>query len=172
MNGNITSIRPRVYLAGPSVFRPDAVEIGERLKATCAKHGLIGLYPVDGAATKPTARQIFEGNIALIRSAAAVIADISPFRGPHADDGTAFEIGFAHALGLPVFAYTSDPNPLAWRIPARAVDGVLRDDLGDEVEDFAAPANLMLACPVESVSTSADDAIEAAATYLRLARPT
>ena len=37
----------RIYLAGPGVFRPDALEQGERLKALCAEFGFIGLYPLD-----------------------------------------------------------------------------------------------------------------------------
>ena len=37
----------KIYLAGPDVFRPDAFEQGERLKALCAEFGLRGLYPLD-----------------------------------------------------------------------------------------------------------------------------
>ena len=39
----------KIYLAGPDVFLPDAVEIGRRKAAIRARHGLIGLYPLDNA---------------------------------------------------------------------------------------------------------------------------
>ena len=39
----------KIYLAGPDVFLPDAVEIGRRKAEICARHGLIGLYPLDNA---------------------------------------------------------------------------------------------------------------------------
>ena len=39
----------KIYLAGPDVFLPDAVEIGRRKAAICARHGLTGLYPLDNA---------------------------------------------------------------------------------------------------------------------------
>jgi nucleoside 2-deoxyribosyltransferase len=41
----------RVYLAGPEVFLPDAVDIGRRKVELCTRHGLIGLYPLDNAIT-------------------------------------------------------------------------------------------------------------------------
>ena len=39
----------KIYLAGPDVFLPDAVEIGRQKAAICAAHGLAGLYPLDNA---------------------------------------------------------------------------------------------------------------------------
>ena len=39
--------RPRVYLAGPGVFRPDPVGFGEQLKAKCERVGLVGYFPLD-----------------------------------------------------------------------------------------------------------------------------
>jgi nucleoside 2-deoxyribosyltransferase len=47
----------KIYLAGPDVFLPDAVDIGRRKAELCTRHGLIGLYPLDNAidlaATRP-----------------------------------------------------------------------------------------------------------------------
>jgi nucleoside 2-deoxyribosyltransferase len=64
----------KVYLAGPDVFRPNAKEHGEKLKAICLKHGLEGLYPLDKEippAKRPpdTARAICYANIDLIVTA-------------------------------------------------------------------------------------------------------
>lgn len=36
-----------IYLAGPDVFRPDALTHGQNLKALCAEFGHRGLYPLD-----------------------------------------------------------------------------------------------------------------------------
>jgi len=36
-----------------------------------------------------------------------VIANMTPFRGPSMDVGTAVEVGYAYARGLPVFGYTN-----------------------------------------------------------------
>jgi nucleoside 2-deoxyribosyltransferase len=33
----------KIYLAGPDVFLLEAIEIGRRKAAICARHGLIGL---------------------------------------------------------------------------------------------------------------------------------
>ena len=69
----------KIYLAGPDVFLPDAVEIGRQKAAICAAHGLTGLYPLDNAIdlTAPDAsRQIFCGNEAMMDAADAIIASL------------------------------------------------------------------------------------------------
>jgi len=142
-----------VYLAGPDVFFPDAPARGRALKAICAEHGLLGLFPLDGEVPgQPDAASIAAANEALIRSSDAVIANLSPFRGASADSGTAFEVGFARALGKPVFGYTLDPRPYEDRCAAPPVNaapdraGTLRDADGLEVERFGLAENLMIAC--------------------------
>jgi len=69
---------------------------------------LVGLWPLDNPVgvglPAEQAASIFQANLAMIDQAQAVIADISPFRGPNMDPGTAFELGYAHARGLPIFA--------------------------------------------------------------------
>ncbi len=146
-----------VYLAGPEVFLPDAVAVGAAKKDICARHGLSGLFPLDnvldlGGLSPPEAgRAIFRANVALMRAADAVIANLTPFRGPGCDPGTAFEVGFMHALGKPVFAYANTTVGHADRVAAfyggtleRRADGRLIDPEGLEVEDFGLVDNLML----------------------------
>ena len=75
-----------VYLAGFDVFREDAVERGEYLKRLCRAQGLEGLYPFDnevpeGLAAAERAAQICQLNLAMIRAADAVLANLDPFRG-------------------------------------------------------------------------------------------
>jgi nucleoside 2-deoxyribosyltransferase len=148
-----TNVQPRVYLAGPEVFLPDAVEIGARKVAMCAAHGLSGLFPLDqsidvsGLAPEAQARAIALGNEQLMRSADALIANLTPFRGVSMDCGTAFEVGFMRALGRPVFGYTTSGVDYRTRVDAfRANSGDWRD--GDStdctIEDFGLAENLMI----------------------------
>jgi nucleoside 2-deoxyribosyltransferase len=73
----------KVYLAGPDVFLPDAIEIGRRKVELCTRHGLTGLYPLDNAvnlAASDASLQIFRGNEAMMIEADAIIANLTPFR--------------------------------------------------------------------------------------------
>ncbi len=72
----------KIYLAGPDVFLPDAVDIGRRKVELCARHGLIGLYPLDNAidrAATDVSLRIFRGNEAMMIEADAIIANLTPF---------------------------------------------------------------------------------------------
>lgn len=162
-------MKPRIYLAGPTVFLADADDAGARLVALCAQYGCEGLYPLDFDLDGPmSSRTIQAACLRELRSADGVVADLSPFRGPHADDGTAFELGFAHALGLPIWAYTTDPRPLIERIPgARAATGHVRDDKGLLIENFGRAHNAMLAEAILHLGTSPGESIRLAAETLR-----
>ncbi len=170
---------PLLYLAGPDVFVPQPHARGVALKALCTAAGAIGLFPIDNeiddAAHRPDA--IREANMAMIRRCDAVVANMTPFRGPSMDPGTAYEMGAAAALGKLVVGYTTDPRPYAERVAAampveRAPDGALRDRHGMAVEQFAAPLadNLMMACGVAALFDNAREAIGHAATRLRTGR--
>ena len=92
----------KIYLAGPDVFLPDAVEIGRRKADICARHGLTGLYPLDNAvdlAAGDASLAIFKGNEAMMDAADAIIANLTPFRGPGADAGTVYELGYMAGRG-------------------------------------------------------------------------
>jgi nucleoside 2-deoxyribosyltransferase len=76
----------KVYLAGPEVFLPNATEIGDAKKRICAAHGLAGLFPLDQQHPQLAAAQlgmaIYHANVALMTAADAIIANLTPFRGP------------------------------------------------------------------------------------------
>ena len=85
----------KIYLAGPDVFLPDAIEIGKRKAEICALHRLTGLYPLDNAidlSAGDASLRIFKGNEAMMDAADAIIANLTPFRGPGADAGTVYEL--------------------------------------------------------------------------------
>jgi nucleoside 2-deoxyribosyltransferase len=147
----------RVYLAGPEVFLTNAKEIGENKKALCKKYGFEGVFPIDvevdakGKSPRGVGLCISGINEDLIKSCDIVIANITPFRGPSADVGTAYEMGFAHALGKKVFAYTNVAVPFTERTVkaldhrvSRSSDGRLRDTQGMFIEECELIDNLMI----------------------------
>ena len=141
----------KIYLAGPDVFLPDAVDIGRRKVEACARHGLTGLYPLDNA-VDPTAKdaslRIFRGNEAMMIEADAIIANLTPFRGPGADAGTVYELGYMAGRGKLCLGYSNDPSSYADRVRGftgvNMHDGYLVDALGLTVEDFGLTDNLMM----------------------------
>ncbi|KSF79446.2 nucleoside 2-deoxyribosyltransferase [Pseudomonas paraeruginosa] len=162
--------RPRkLYLAGPDVFRADAVAHGEALKALCARYGFEGLYPLDNALPKriadprEQAAWIYRANLGLIERADAVLANLNFFRGAEPDSGTAFEVGYATALGKPVYGYVDDAGSYAERIrrhaPALVGQDPSHDRDGMALEEFGLPLNLMLAVPATLVVGDAEQAL-------------
>jgi nucleoside 2-deoxyribosyltransferase len=148
---------PRVYLAGPDVFLPDATAWMERKRAICAGYGLTGVSPLDDLADEPTEwaglpdwRRIALRNEAHIRSCVAILANLTPFRGPSADVGTVYEVGFARGLGLRVFGYATVAaafldRTLSWIGGGRqGPDGSWWDSDGLLVEQFGLFDNLMI----------------------------
>lgn len=168
---------PGVYLAGPGVFRSDVAAFAATLKELCRQHGLVPLWPMDNeiAPEADKARQadhIRRANEDMIRRADAVIAELTPFRGPNMDPGTAYEIGFAVALGKAVFAWMPDRRTLLERtVNATSVDrdGVIYDAEHFAIEDFGLGENLMIATSVQRMFATAAEAVAACAEFL--ARP-
>lgn len=146
----------KLYLAGPDVFLPDAVEIGKIKRRLCRRYGFIGLFPLDNelssAAGVPLSKAIFEGNIAMLNEADAVVANLTPFRGVSADVGTVFEIGYGFALGKKVYGYSNIGAGFIERV-RDAITGEIETGkdkrlyAGDglAVEDFDRFDNLMIA---------------------------
>jgi nucleoside 2-deoxyribosyltransferase len=141
----------KVYLAGPDVFLPDAVDIGRRKVDLCARYGLTGLYPLDNKidpAAGHGSLQIFRGNEAMMNEADAVIANLTPFRGPGADAGTVYELGYMAGRGKLCLGYSNDPSLYADRVARftelETSDGRLADAQGLTVENFGLADNLMM----------------------------
>ncbi|WP_291866072.1 nucleoside 2-deoxyribosyltransferase [Bradyrhizobium sp.] len=141
----------KIYLAGPDVFLPDAAGIGRRKAEICARHGLIGLYPLDnaiGLSARDASLDIFRGNEAMMIEADAIIADLTPFRGPGADAGTVYELGFMAGRGKFCLGYCNDPMLYAERVrkftTVKKQSGRLADADGLAIEDFGLSDNLMI----------------------------
>ncbi len=134
----------RVYLAGPEVFLPvehrDLVRSGKL--AQCAAAGLVGVFPtvpddqLDGG-PEAVAEHWFGKLCEQLRSCDLAVANLTPFRGPSADAGTIWEVGYLVGRGVPVFGYTN--SVLAYR--DRADTFV---EPGHLVEDFDLTDNLMI----------------------------
>jgi len=141
----------KIYLADPDVFLPDAIDIGRRKVDICAHHQLVGLYPMDNAidvATSDASLQIFHANEAMMNEADAVIANLTPFRGPSADTGTVYELGYMAGRGKLCLGYSNDPSPYAERVREFTTvtldERCLKDAQGLTVEDFGLSDNLMM----------------------------
>lgn len=159
--------RPRVYLAGPEVFLPNPLAIGAAKRAICAAHGLEGVYPLDqaldleGLSPERAGLTIYAANRDCMDGCDLLIANMTPFRGPSMDVGTAFEMGYMRGRGCPVFGYSNSAVPFVDRTRAqvgdletRADDGRLADPQGIEVEDFGLVDNLMLAGAVDDAGVA------------------
>jgi nucleoside 2-deoxyribosyltransferase len=147
--------RPKLYLAGPDVFLPNAVEMGQRKKELCESFGFEGLFPFDNATVTGFSEErrdsfIYRANVAMIRDADAAIVNLTPFRGISADVGTVFELGLLTGLNRPVFAYTNDAETMLERTKRNGMASfdsaasVWRDPHGLLIEDFGNADNLML----------------------------
>ena len=145
--------RPRLYLAGPEVFLPDALALARTKVELCDRHGFEGVFPKDqslnlaGLPKREQARRIAAANEALMRTCAGLIANLTPFRGVSMDVGTAFEVGFMRALGRPVLGYTNVVTEYRRRVDMyrkQDVEMPGADAPDVAVEDFDLAENLMI----------------------------
>lgn len=146
----------RIYLAGPEVFLANAREIGERKRAICARHDLVGVFPTDAEPCCDSGLSLPEQGLAIsrameqaIQACDAMIVNITPFRGPSADVGSAYEMGVMRALGRPIFAYSNDARPFPERVTSfcgarQRPSGEHEDADGMAIEPFNLHDNLML----------------------------
>ena len=146
---------PKIYLAGPEVFLANALEIADRKKDLCHRHGFEGKFPFDAEieqlqAMTPLqqAERISKENERLMKSSDCLVANCTPFRGASMDIGTGYEIGFMRGLGRPVFGYTNVTKTYKER--AKHYAGGLGPDtldaytVGTNIEDFDLFENLMI----------------------------
>ncbi|RDI98790.1 nucleoside 2-deoxyribosyltransferase [Dyella solisilvae] len=155
----------KAYMAGPDVFLQNARERADEVRALCRQYGVVALLPADndGEAAETQAPsdealslQIFRKNVALIDRADLVIANLEPFRGPSADVGTVWEIGYAFAQGKKIFAYSSAISHYLSRVsPKQSLQAKgWVDEEGMLIENFGLFDNLMIHHSLDGVFPS------------------
>jgi nucleoside 2-deoxyribosyltransferase len=103
----VAELLPGVYLAGPTVFVP-----------LDAQAGLENVPPGRALVTR-----IVQADIALMHRADAGLFCLDGFRrGPEMDPGTAFEIGYMHAIGKKLSGWTRDTRDYPARVAAFFTD--------------------------------------------------
>lgn len=106
----------KIYLAGPDVFRENALKHFDNVKKLCLKYGFEGLSPFDNNSfdgelfSKEHSKYCFLGNVDLINKCDIVLLNLDLFRGACIDDGTAFEAGCGYAKGKLLYGYTPFSN--------------------------------------------------------------
>ncbi|MGF1612183.1 MAG: nucleoside 2-deoxyribosyltransferase, partial [Kiloniellales bacterium] len=153
------------YLAGPEVFLENAKAIGEAKCRICDEYGLKGVFPLDkaldlaGLSPEEAGLAIYRANRELMDGCDLVIANMTPFRGPSMDVGTAFEMGYMRGLGRPVFGYSNVAGDYLARVEAfyqgglSSTSGHTLDPNGMTVEPFRLADNLMLEGAVRDFGT-------------------
>ncbi len=145
--------RPRIYLAGPEVFLPNALDIGREKARLADEAGFDGLFPLDqsltlvGLSPADKASRIYQADRDMMLGCDLAIANLTPFRGVSMDSGTAFEVGYMRALGKPVLGYTNTPIDYRGRAELFRARGIPPGDFDGAdlmIEDFGLTENLMI----------------------------
>lgn len=149
----------QAYLAGPDVFKPNPMEVGNAKKETLAKKNITGLYPMDPQISnfqhdKATGRKIFAENVALINKSHVILANMTNFHGPSMDVGTATELAYGAAMGKLVIGYyekNDEEKLFTQRVIKHFKGNVTQNSQGDyiapdgtTIEDFKETDNLMI----------------------------
>lgn len=201
-------LRKLIFFADNSRLRPDNEDIRNAVEAKCARYGLAAEWPSEHFLfpTGLTAAERERGSAALrpinrdverllpkawrkLTGCDAIVAEITPFRGPHMSPVIAFEIGVAVAWGIPVFAWTASTIQTRWAPPGcrlrfRAMlervrlwagaelspDGNWRDDDEHLIENFDAAEPAAIAGNLVSLDASRDGALAAASLYFERRR--
>jgi nucleoside 2-deoxyribosyltransferase len=147
-----------VYLSGPERWALGAADLMARQRHLCEAAGVKAVFAVDTPLVEDEgsdahSREFYVSALASLRGADAVIVNLTPWRGPSAHPGAAFEAGFASALGKPVFAYMNVADEAEAEYGARVdaligstldEEGLWRDVEGAQIEDFGLPETVML----------------------------
>lgn len=145
----------KIYAAGPQYLLPNVEEHTAWQHSVCVRHGYTLLSPSDKdidftLPPQELSAVIYSSNIELIKSCDVVIADCNPWRGVGIDDGAAYELGFAAALGKPIYGYVKTMDSLT----QRTIDtfGLEMNEVGKYLDkdgfvvgdDFGTSINLMM----------------------------
>lgn len=178
------------YLAGPDVFFPNAVQIGEKKKDFLSKLGIKGHFPLDNiipsevfSHPKLAAKMIADANEKIMDDICSgnnfgiIFVNMKPFHGPSMDCGTAFETGCMSALSkqksVLIIGYTSDERLFEERVIQDIykdsgiiqVGGIKYGPDGNMIEEFGLADNLMITSAIERTGGKIFTTFEEAALY-------
>ena len=141
--------RKRLYLAGPGVFLHDQAAIFAAKKKLCRAYDFEGVRPVEKDPPEHlhgahAALWVRRENLEILESCWGVIANCTPFRGISADVGTAYEMGYAAARSMPVFAYSNEYRSLSARMHCPRGGYAASWPASSIIEDFDTADNAML----------------------------
>lgn len=192
-------MKPVVFLADNSRLQPDAHKQRDQVEAFCRRYGMKVEWPSEHAFAPssvplrvrmevgppiddPAPGRVLHNAWRKIGECDALIAEISPFRGPHMNPVVAFEIGVAVVHAIPVFAWTTAVWPSArgqaprfkllddriWCGDKVAPDGNWRaEDDGLVVENFEMVEPAQIAGNFTSLADSREAAIRSCAEFLQ-----
>jgi len=177
----------QAYLAGPDVFLPEPIEIGKLKKALLLRYDIEGHYPFDNELPKDEslkdprqlALTIAKGNEDMMSKCNVVFANLMPWYGPGADNGTTFEMGFMsaramHDPNILIIGYYPDgiPEQFSDRIAKEVYDGKVKvndkgylvsTETGRSVESFGLQDNLMIVGAIQKTGGKIYSSLEEAA---------
>tara|TARA_B100000315_G_scaffold254808_1_gene296648 strand:- start:11268 stop:11807 length:540 start_codon:yes stop_codon:yes gene_type:complete len=171
-----------VYLSGPDIFLPNSKDIDTNKKAICERYGMEGVSQLDMADERSfsgdakMASEIFEQTRELISSCDLLIANMSPFRGPSLEAGTALEMGIMLGLGKPVLGYCLNQEDYAARLmrlhdvfelPLNEASGDLQAPDGLVVENFGLSEGALVSGAVQAANISIAEDFESAVRWGR-----
>ena len=99
--------KPKAYIAGPLCTKPER-EFLERIEQICRKHKLKTFLPHRDCGlwkSMKDVKRIAEGDLNGFKDCDFLIASLNGF---NIGAGTAWEMGYAHAKGMPVIAVKTD----------------------------------------------------------------
>jgi nucleoside 2-deoxyribosyltransferase len=191
-----------IYFADNMRYSPgaDAEKWREIVRSTCARYDLDAAWPSEhflfpnikmlGRVRKKwephrVSDALAKSPFVNIPPSIAVVAEITPFRGPHLNPAIAFEMGIAATLDLPIFAWTSATYPAYPGAKTRLRPQLLQDRIwcGDEadvdghwydmrfgcdlVENFDLVETAVIAGNIVTLSTSVEQAIASCAEHFK-----
>ena len=136
-NGQVR--KPVVYLADFEMFLPTCEETVKYWKEVCDKYGFIGLFPGEGDPVEPGEnywQRVFEHDYTHMRNCDMCIAQLDDWRGHECDSGTAFELGWFIAKGLPSYGFYTGKSPLMARDIEKGSDGYDKDGYAIEDKEY------------------------------------
>ncbi len=172
----------RVYLSGPDIFLPNSKNIDSNKKSICERYGMAAVSQLDIEGDRlfngdaSLAGEIFEQTQALIKNCDLLVANMSPFRGPSLEVGTALEIGFMLGLGKPVLGYSLNNEDYAARLmrlhdvfelPLNEASGDLQAPDGLVVENFGLCEGALVSGAVQSAKIPISEDFESAVRWGR-----